>query len=180
MIVEERFENYVNIYVDGYVFTADADRRVWEFGDGLDNEERRANEASRRAMTKDEFVNHYHSICNAAAGWEDERWTYRYNTAALNSQGTLMQEEVVNRVEQAIDRNGVSQDREKCQDMLKKYASLGMIRQNGLCIRKYIYDKNGKGQGRIVYRMDELSPSDVEALIPKQVLFDTLHRKRQG
>lgn len=82
----------------------------------------------------------------------------------LTAQGTLMQEEVVNRVEQAIDRNGVSQDREKCQDMLKKYASLGMIRQNGLCIRKYIYDKNGKGQGRIVYRMDELSPSDVDGL----------------
>ena len=179
MIVEELFENHVNVYVDGYVFTADIDRRVWGFGDGLDTEERKSDEASRRGMTKDEFVDHYQGICNAAAGWEDERWHYRYNTASLNGQGTWMQEEVMDRVEQAINRNGVSQDREKCQEMLKKYASMGMIRQHGLCVRKYIYDKKGNGRGRIVYRMDELSPSDIEALIPKRLLLNTVHRKKQ-
>ncbi len=178
MIVEEWSGNYVNVYVDGYVFSADSGKRVWEFGDGKDSDERRKFEAAKRGMTVNEFVDHYRGICNAAAGWEDPDWEYRYNVVALDGQGTTLLKEVMNRVEEAIERNDAAQNREKCQDMLKRYASLGMIRQNGLSIRKYIYGRKENAAGRIVYQMGELTPSWIASLIPESVLSKAVHRKK--
>lgn len=178
MIVEERSGDHVNIYVDNYVFSADIEKRVWEFGDGQDSEERRKTEASKRGITIDEFTSRYRSICNAAAGWDDPEWTYRYNVVALDGQGTMLLKEVMDRVEEAIERNGVAQNREKCQEMLKRYASLGVIRQSGLSVKKYIYDKKENGQGRIVYRMEELTHSWIESLIPESVLSSAVYRKK--
>ncbi len=176
MIVEERCGEFVNVYVDGFVFTADTGKRVWGFGDGDDSDERREREAAARGMTKDAFVAAYTGICNAATGWDDPRWTYRYHIAAMNSQGTLMQEEIMDRVEQAIERNKVWQDRDQCREMLKRYASMGMIRQFGLCIMKYISDREDGKRSRIVYRMADLSPSELSALVPEKVLGSAIHR----
>ncbi len=178
MIVEERFEDYVNIFVDGYVFSAHKEKRIWAFGDGQDSDERRMSEALKRGMTMDEFVSHYSGICNAAAGWDDLRWRYRYNIVALDGFGTAMLQEVMGRVEEAIERNNATQDREKCHELLKRYASLGIIRQNGLSVRKYIYEKKENGKGRIVYQMDELTPSWIASLIPETVLTHAVHRKK--
>ena len=171
MIVEEWSGNYVNVYVDGYVFSADSGKRVWEFGDGQDSDERRKFEAAKRGMTVNEFVDHYRGICNAAAGWKDPDWEYRYNVVALDGQGTTL-------LEEAIERNDAAQNREKCQDMLKRYASLGMIRQNGLSIRKYIYGRKENAAGRIVYQMGELTPSWIASLISESVLSKAVHRKK--
>ena len=129
-------------------------------------------------MTVNEFVDHYRGICNAAAGWKDPDWEYRYNVVALDGQGTTLLKEVMNRVEEAIERNDAAQNREKCQDMLKRYASLGMIRQNGLSIRKYIYGRKENAAGRIVYQMGELTPSWIASLIPESVLSKAVHRKK--
>lgn len=178
MIVEERFGDYVNVYVDGYVFSAHFEERSWGFGDGHDDDGRRAAEASRRGMTVDEFLGHYRGICNAAAGWDDPVWKYRYNVVALTGMGLNMLQEMMDRVEEAIVRNKASQDRAKCQELLKRYVSLGMIRMNGLSVRKYIYEAGGDGRGRIVYQMDELTPSEVGALIPAAVLANTVHRQK--
>lgn len=177
MIVEEWSGDFVNVYVDGYVFSADMTKRIWKFGDGQDDDERRAIEASKRGMTKDEFVCRYRSICNAAVGWEDPDWEFRYNVVALDGQGTMLLKEVMDRVEEAIERNNAVQDKEMCQNMLKRYASLGMIRQNGLSIRKYIYNKKENRHGRIVYQMEELTPSWIASLIPESVLSKVVHRK---
>lgn len=92
--------------------------------------------------------------------------------------GTTLLKEVMNRVEEAIERNDAAQNREKCQDMLKRYASLGMIRQNGLSIRKYIYGRKENAAGRIVYQMGELTPSWIASLIPESVLSKAVHRKK--
>lgn len=178
MIVQERFEDYVNVYVDGYVFSANDKERSWGFGDGHDDEDRRAAEASRRGMTVEAFMEYYRSICNAAAGWDDPVWKFRYNVVALTGIGLNMLQEMMDRVEEAIVRNKASQDRAKCQELLKRYVSLGMIRMNGLTVRKYIYKAGGDGRGRIVYQMDELTPSEIEALIPVAVLAKAVHRQK--
>ena len=82
MIVEEVFDNVVNVYVDGFVFTANDTERVWRLGDGDTSDERIASEASRRAMKPTEFSQYYASLCHAAAGWADTRWLYRFNVDA--------------------------------------------------------------------------------------------------
>lgn len=177
MIVEESFENVINVYVDGYVFTADRDKRQWGFGDGNDNPEYVQTQASRRGMTADEFMQHYRQICNAAAGWKDVRWKYRYNVVAMEGSGNQMLQEIFDRVEEMIAKSRAEQDKDKCELMLKTYASRPMIRLNGLRIMKYIVDTESENRRRIVYQMDELLPFEIESLIPKQVLQNTVHRK---
>ena len=177
MIVEESFENFINVYVDGYVFSADRDKRQWRFGDGNDNPEYVQAESSRRGMTPDEFLEHYGHICNAAAGWDDIRWKYRYNVVAMEGSGNRMLQEIFDHVEEMIAKSRAEKDREKCELMLKTYASRPMIRLNGLRIMKYIVDTESDNRRRIVYRMDELSPFELESLVPGQVLENALHRK---
>lgn len=177
MIVEEIFENFVNVYVDGYVFTADREKRHWDFGDGDNSSERVQAESSRRAMSPDEFWMHYRNICNAAAGWDGKQWKYRYNVVAMEGSSTQMLQDVFDHVEEMIAKSGAEQDRSKCETVLKTYASRSMIRSNGMRIMKYIVDTENGDKRRIVYQMDELTPFEIESLIPAQVLQKMVHRE---
>lgn len=177
MIVEESFENFINVYVDGYVFTADCEKRQWGFGNGDDSTQHIESESSRRGMTPDEFVTHYRNICHAVAGWESMGWKHRYNVVAMEGSSTQMLQDVFDHVEEMIARAGVEQDKSKCEEILKTYASRPMIRMNGLKIMKYIVDTTAGNRRRIVYQMDELTPFEIDSLIPKQVLQKTVHRK---
>ena len=178
MIVEESFGNFVNVYVDGYVFTADRENRHWAFGDGNDSSERVQAESSRRAMTSDEFRTHYRNICNAVAGWDNQRWKYRYNVVAMEGSSTQMLQDVFDHVEEMIAKSGAEQDRSKCETVLKTYASRPMIRSNGMRIMKYIVDTEDVNRRRIVYQMDELIPFEIESLIPQKVLQSTVNRNK--
>lgn len=177
MIVEELSGNFLNTYVDGYVFTAEIQERVWSFGDGDNSPERMIAESSKRGMTPDEFVTHYRNICHAVAGWESMGWKHCYNVVAMEGSSTQMLQDVFDHVEEMIARAGAEQDKSKCEEILKTYASRPMIRMNGLKIMKYIVDTTAGNRRRIVYQMDELTPFEIESLIPKQVLQKTVHRK---
>lgn len=178
MIVEETFGNFVNIYVDGTVFTANAGERIWTFGDGENSPERLKAEASKRAMTVDTFTGHYHSLCNAAAGWDDSRWAYRYHVVSLDAKGYAWLPELMENAERKMAESGVSRDETRCRDLLKKCVSNAVIRENGLRVQKYIHDTTGQNRSRIVYRMAELTPFAVESLIPKTVLESVIHRQQ--
>lgn len=178
MIVEESFENFINVYVDGYVFTADREKRRWDFGDGDNTFERLTAESSRRGMSQDEFTRHYRNICDAVAGWDEEYWKYRYNVVAMEGSSTQMLQDVFDHVEEMIAKSGAEQDKSKCETVLKTYASRPMIRSNGMRIMKYIVDTENGNKRRIVYQMDELTPFEIESLIPAQVLQKTVHRKK--
>lgn len=178
MIVEELFQNFLNIYVDGYVFTSDVQDRIWEFGDGNHSIERIAQEAGRRSMSPDEFTQYYQDICHAAAGWDGKHWKYRYNVVAMEGNATQMLQDVFDHVEEMITKSGAEQDKSKCETVLKTYASRPMIRSNGMRIMKYIVDSGNGGKRRIVYQMDELTPFEIEFLIPAEVLQRSINRKK--
>ncbi len=178
MIVEESFENFINVYVDGYVFTADREKRQWDFGDGGNTSERLNSESSRRGMTGEEFTQYYQDICNAVAGWDSKYWKYRYNVVAMEGSATQMLQDVFDHVEEMISRSGAEQDKSKCETVLKTYASRPMIRSNGMRIMKYIVDTRNGGKRRIVYQMDELTPFEIESLIPAEVLRRSVNRKK--
>ena len=178
MIVEEIFENFVNVYIDGYVFTADRENRQWDFGDGDNTPERLIAESSRRGMSQDEFTRYYQDICNAIAGWDSRDWKYRYHVVAMEGSSTQMLQDVFDHVEELIAKSGAEQDKTKCETVLKTYVSRTMIRSNGMRIMKYIVDTKVGDQRRIVYQMDELTPFEVESLIPVHVLQKTVHRKK--
>ncbi len=176
MIVEESFENFVNVYIDGYVFTADREKRQWVFGDGNNTAERLEAEASCRGMSSDGFMRHYHSVCDAVAGWDDRDWKYRYNVVAMEGSSTQMLQDVFDQVEEMIAKGQAEQDRDKCELILKTCVSRPMIRMNGMKIMKYVVSRES-GKRRIVYQMNELTPSETEFLIPKPVLDNTVHRQ---
>lgn len=178
MIVEESFENFVNVYVDGYVFTADREKRRWGFGDGNDTAEYIQAQSSRRGMSREEFMQYYQGICNAVAGWDDKRWKYRYNVVAMEGSSTQMLQDVFDHVEEMIAKDGAERNRNRCEEILKIYASRPMIRLYGLRIMKYIGDMNEENAHRIVYQMDELVPFEVESLIPPEILHNCIHRKK--
>lgn len=178
MIVEESFGNFINVYVDGYVFTADREKRQWDFGDGDNTPERLMAESSRRGMTRDEFTQHYHDICHAVAGWDGRQWKYRYNVVAMEGSSTQMLQDVFDHVEEMIAKNGAQQDRSKCETVLRTYASRPMIRSNGMRIMKYIVGTEDGNKRRIVYQMDELTPFEIESLIPAEVLQRSVNRKK--
>lgn len=178
MIVEESFGNFINVYVDGYVFTADREKRQWDFGDGDNTPERLNAESSRRGMTGDEFTQHYRNICHAVAGWEGSQWAYRYNVVAMEGSSTQMLQDVFDHVEEMISRSGAGQDKSKCETILKTYASRPMIRSNGMRIMKYIVGTEDVNKRRIVYQMDELTPFEIESLIPAEVLQRSVNRNK--
>lgn len=176
MIVEESCENVINVYIDGYVLTADRKKRQWAFGDGNNTDKRLEEEASRRGMTSDEFMEHYQHICNGIVGWDEGDWKFCYNVVAMEGSATQMLQDVFDQVEEMIAKGSAGQDRKKCELILKTYASRPMIRMNGMKIMKYIVSRENEKR-RIVYQMDELEPYEIDALIPKQVLQNTVCRR---
>lgn len=53
-----------------------------------------------------------------------------------------------------------------------------MIRSNGIRIMKYIVDTEDVNRRRIVYQMDELTPFEIESLVPSEVLQHSVNRKK--
>lgn len=175
MIVEEHVDNFINIYVGGMVFTADENVRKWGFGDGDDSEERWQSVADSKGLPVEAFKSHYSAMCSVAAGWPTEGWTFRYEVVSLDGWGSGLLQEVMDTVTDAINRNKVAQDRKKCNELLRRYASMTMIRLHGLTLRKYIYEE-GRQTGTIVYQMEELPPNHIEYLIPEKVRRSVVHR----
>ena len=179
MIVEERVDNFVNIYVSGMVFTADESQREWAFGDGDNSDVRWQSVAAGKGMSVETFKNRYSALCSVAAGWVTDGWTYRYEVVTLDGFGSGILQEVMDTITEAITRNKVAQDRKKCNEMLRRYASMTMIRMHGLALRKYIYEGDNP-KGTIVYQMEELSPGHIEYLIPEKVRKSVLHKSAEN
>ncbi len=178
MIVEERVDGFVNVYVGGMVFTADEGQQVWQFGDGDDSAERWAALAKSKGMDVAACRKHYQGICNAAAGWNDDGWIFRYEVVSQEGSTNAMLQEMISSVTEAINRNKASQDRKKCQELLRRTLSLGVIRMNGLAIRKYI-SQVGTGNKTIVYQREELTPYHFECLVPEQVRQSVVHQYQE-
>ncbi len=179
MIVEEQVGNFVNIYVSGMVFTADEKRREWQFGDGDGSPERWASLAKQKGMTVDACRRHYQGICNAAAGWPDDVWTFRYEVVCQEGTTNVMLQEMMDSVTEAIDRNKASQDREQCQQLLRRTLSFGVVRMYGLAIRKYIFPVGKEAKMTIVYQREELTPYHFECLVPEKVRQSVVHQYQE-
>ena len=179
MIVEERVDNFVNIYVSGMVFTADENLREWAFGDGDNSDERWQSAADSKGLSLETFKTRYSALCSAAAGWQTDGWTYRYEVVTLDGWGSGIVKEVMDTVTEAINRNKVAPDRKKCNELLRRYASMTMIRMHGLSLRRYIYE-NGSPKGTIVYQMEELPPNHIEYLIPEKVRKSVVHKSEEN
>ncbi|MBS7327244.1 MAG: hypothetical protein KIG68_00630 [Oxalobacter sp.] len=179
MIVEEQVGSFVNVYVGGMVFTADGNQHGWQFGDGDDSPERWASLAKQKGMTVDDCRRHYQGICNAAAGWLDDVWTFRYEVVCQEGTTNVMLQEMMDSVTEAIDRNKASQDREQCQQLLRRTLSLGVVRMYGLGIRKYIFPVGKAEKKTIAYQREELTPYHFECLVPEKVRQSVVHQYQE-
>lgn len=179
MIVEEQVGNFINVYVGGMVFTADENQRVWQFGDGKDMPERWASLAKQKGMTVDDCRKHYEGICNASAGWHDDDWTFRYEVVSQEGTTYAMVQEMIDSVSEAIERNKASQDRERCQQLLRRTLSLGVVRMYGLAIRKYIFPVGNDAKKTIAYQREELTPYHFECLVPEKVRQSVVHQYQE-
>ena len=175
MIVEEQVGDFINIYDGNMAFTANTTQRQWMFGDGDHSLERWQIESKRYGMDVTSFRKRYIGLCNAAAGWHDDVWSFRYEVVAQDGWGNALLQEIMNSVTEAIIRNNAAQDRDQCEMLLRRTVSLGMIRMNGLAIRKYIFE-SGKKDGSIVYRTDELTPYHLECLVSKNIRQSMIHK----
>ena len=86
-----------------------------------------------------------------------------------------MLQEMLASVTEAIERNKASQDRQQCQTLLRRTLSLGVIRMNGLAIRKYI-SRIGSDSKMIVYQREELTPYHFECLVLEAVRQSVIHK----
>lgn len=175
MIVEEQAGNFVNVYVGGQVFTADRDLQIWQFGDGDDTPERWTSLARQKGMTVDICREYYQGLCNAAAGWVDDAWSFQYEVVSQEGTTHVMVQEMIDSVTDAIERNHAAQDREKCQQLLRRTLSLGIIRMYGLAIRKYIFQAGKEARKMIVYQREELTSYHFECLVPEKVRKSVIH-----
>ena len=96
----------------------------------------------------------------------------------MEGSSTQMLQDVFDHVEEMISRSGAGQDKSKCETILKTYASRPMIRSNGMRIMKYIVGTEDVNKRRIVYQMDELTPFEIESLIPAEVLQRSVNRNK--
>ena len=175
MIVEEQVGSFVNVYIGGMVFTADENQREWLFSDGDDSLGRWASLAKQKGMDIETCRRYYQGICNAAAGWDDSGWTFQYEVVSQEGHMNSMLKEMMASVTEAIERNKASQDRQQCQTLLRRTLSLGVIRMNGLAIRKYI-SRIGSDSKMIVYQREELTPYHFECLVPEKVRQSVIHK----
>ena len=175
MIVEEQVGIFTNVYIGGLVFTADENNRQWGFGDGDESVARWEALAKQRGMDGDTCRKHYQGMCNAAAGWPDDTWTFRYEVVSETGTTNAMVFEMIESVKEAIERNGASQDRELCQQLLRRTLSFGVVRMYGLGIRKYI-SQGETGRPIIVYQREELTPYHFESLVPEKVRQSVVHK----
>ena len=176
MIVEEQVGNFVNVYVGGQVFMADENLRELQFGDGDDSPGRWVSLAKGKGMAVDDCRKHYQGICNAAAGWEDDAWSFQYEVVSQEGTTYAMVQEMIDSVTEAIERNKASQDREQCQQLLRRTLSLGVVRMYGLAIRKYIFPVGQEAKKTIVYQREELTPYHFECLVPEKVRQSVVHQ----